>query len=136
MNPILLDTHALLWFAEGSLSERAATDIVAASAENALLLSPVSAWEIGLLVARGRLRLDRPVRAFVDAIYSRPGFVVASMTPAVAVESTTLPGDIHADPADRILVASAIAYRAMLMTRDAKLHAYAKATKAFATLPC
>lgn len=69
MSPILLDTHAALWFAGGNLSPRVARTIELAAAHDELLLSPISAWEIGLLVKKGRVVLDAPLRDFVRALF-------------------------------------------------------------------
>lgn len=102
MNPILLDTHAAIWYAEGRLSRSARDAAFEAKRAGSLLLSPISAWEIGLLVARRRLRLERPVKVFVDAVFRNSDIATAPLTPEIALESTRLSGPIHGDAADRI----------------------------------
>ena len=135
MSPILLDTHVALWSALGKLKPVAARAIAAASARSALLLSPISAWEIGLLAAKGRIELSVGVEETVRRMFASPGIVTAQFSPPIAVAAASMK-DMHADPADRILVATAAAYGAALMTRDEVIHAYAKATKHIRCITC
>src|SRR5215469_4464665 len=118
MMPILLDTHAAIWATTGKLTRRAMAAVDAAAQRRELLLSPISAWEIGTLVQKGRLSLLVTVDNYVRALFARPGLLTATLTPTIAAAATTLPGNFHGDPADRILVATAAAYAARLMTRD------------------
>ena len=136
MSPILLDTHAAVWAATGTLSARAARATDAASENGQLMLSPISAWEIGTLVEKGRLRLAVTAEQFVRAMFDNRSVVVATLTPAIAVSATTLRGLSPSDPADRILIATASAYGAHLMTRDAAIHKYARATRYIRALSC
>lgn len=136
MNPILLDTHAAVWAVEGRLSKSVTAVIDDAASRNELLISPISAWEIGVLVKKGRLALAMPVADYVRALFGRRGVVTATLTPATAAAATTLPGRLHADPADRILVSTAASLGAKLMTRDRQLHEYARATRHIRCLDC
>ena len=89
-------------------------------------MSPITAWELGMLVARGRMALPvSPADWFNDAL--RAGVNWAPLTPRVLVDASFLPGQIHRDPADRILAATARAFGYRLMTRDRALLAYAEA---------
>lgn len=135
MPPILLDTHAAIWSANGSLRPALTRTINAAADAAELLLSPITAWEIGMLVSKGRLELVRSVEDYVRALFGQPGIVTADLTPDIGVGASMLPG-FHADPADRIIVATAAAYGAQLVTRDKGLLAYAKATKTFRCIAC
>jgi PIN domain nuclease of toxin-antitoxin system len=56
-----------------------------------------------------------------------PGLILAPLTPEIAIASTRLPGDLHGDPADRLIVATARVHGATLMTKDSKLLAYGRA---------
>lgn len=136
MSPILLDTHAALWAFEGSIRKPIGTLIAQASDRGELLLSPITAWEIGLLVRKQRFRLAATIHDYVRMLYAQPGLVTAPLTPAIAVASTALPGEFHSDPADRILVATAAAFGASLVTRDKAIHEYAKATKHIRCIAC
>lgn len=125
--PILLDTHAALWLARGDLAAKAVAALAtAASLDVAVLISPITAWELGLLVSRGRVALaSAPVDWLNELIAT--GASWASLTPQVLADASFLPGQIHRDPADRILAATARAFGYRLMTRDRALLAYAEA---------
>ena len=119
MRPILLDTCAAIWISQGDpLSEAAITALTEAElTPGAVLVSPITAWEIGTLVSRGRIALSRdPVGWFQTLI--DVGVDLAPMTPEILVASSFLPGSQLRDPADRILAATARAMNYRLMTRD------------------
>jgi PIN domain nuclease of toxin-antitoxin system len=120
---IVLDTAAWIWLASqpGRLSRRARGAIAGAEA---LLVAAISVWEIALLVARRRIALDRPVEAWVDLALALPKLQLAALDPAIAIRSTKLPGEFHADPADRMIVATALEHGAVLVTPDARIRAY------------
>jgi len=122
---LLLDTCALIWVANGDpIAPAALRAVNRAVAAGELFLSPVSAWEMGALASRGKLELEVPVEAYVARIFSRPGIQIAPLTPEIAVRASSLPGRFHADPADRLLVATALVLGLRLMTRDQKILAY------------
>jgi PIN domain nuclease of toxin-antitoxin system len=124
--PLLLDTCAILWaFGTGELDEAAAERIEEASRQDCLLVSPISAWEIGMLVRKGRIALTKPPEAWFEDVVCSPGVHLAPMEPAVLIASSFLPGVPPSDPADRIIVATARTEGAMLVTRDALLLRYA-----------
>ncbi|MFI4935726.1 MAG: type II toxin-antitoxin system VapC family toxin [Caulobacterales bacterium] len=123
--PILLDTCALLWLSNGAPLHPAATAAIEAARddEDGLLVSPISAWEIGQLVGKGRLPLLLEPRLwFAEALEA--GLTLAPMPPEVLIASSFLPGERLRDPADRILAATARTYRYRLMTRDRPLLAF------------
>ena len=123
---LLLDTCALLWtLNRDPLLAGARKAISQAASTGALYLSPVSAWEIGLLVRRGRLDLRIAAESYVERAFELPGVHIAALTPEIAVRSSYLPGDLHEDPADRILVSTAIVMGLRLVTRDRRLLDYA-----------
>ncbi len=128
MTPLLLDTHALVWLAVGDarLSAAARKRIESAAQHQQLWVSAITPWEIGMLVAKGRLVLDRDVMDWVGAALALPGIRLAPLDPAVAVASTRLPGELHGDPADRLIVATARHLGATLVTADAALLSYGR----------
>jgi PIN domain nuclease of toxin-antitoxin system len=136
MNPILLDTHAAIWSAEGLLKADAAAVVKAASLRRELLLSPISAWEIGMLIRRGRLAVSFKPEEYVRVLFGQSGIVVANVSPAIAVAAGMLPEKLVADPADRILIATANAYGARLLTRDKRIHDYAKTAAELRCIAC
>lgn len=136
MSPILLDTHVAIWSTLGIIPEKAGNLVDEAATGSELLLSPITAWEIGLLVSRGRFAAQAPLEDYVRTMFSRPGVVTATLTPAIAAASTLLPDAVGKDPADRILIATAQAYGARLMTRDDRIQAFAKKTGLIDCIAC
>jgi PIN domain nuclease of toxin-antitoxin system len=92
-----------------------------------LLVSPISAWEIGVLVARNRLALSVSPTTWIDRILATPGVALADMSPNVLIASSYLPPGCPNDPADRILAATVRAQGLTLITRDRRLLAYGEA---------
>jgi PIN domain nuclease of toxin-antitoxin system len=136
IRPILLDTCAAIWIARGERLRHGAEEAIAEVevAGGAVALSPITAWEIGVLVARGRVSLARdPLGWFNDLVAT--GFELADLTPGVLIASSFLPGGEIRDPADRILVATARAMNYRLMTRDSRLLDYAR-SGCLTALPC
>lgn len=127
--PVLLDTHLWVWYVEGDRTRFAARiePIVEAAVERgAVLVSAISVWEIAQLEALRRLQLAQDVRTWTARALAFPGVRPKGLSPAIAIESTRLPGAPHRDPADRILIATARLSGAALVTCDARLVAYAK----------
>jgi PIN domain nuclease of toxin-antitoxin system len=123
---ILLDTCALLWIMNKEPVLPAALSAVERAARaGELYASPVSAWEIGILVTRRRVVLDVSAEVYVSRAFSRPGVQIAALTPEIAVRSSHLPGTLHSDPADRMLIATAMLMGLKLMTRDRRILDYA-----------
>ena len=124
---ILLDTHVLVW-AVGSdrrLGANAAEAIEEAQRSDRIGVSAITPWEIALLVAKGRLRLALDVGAWIDAALGAQGVELLPIEPAIAVDSVRLPGDFHADPADRIIIATARRWGVPLVTADRAIVDYA-----------
>ena len=120
---VLLDTHVLVWHLEGSkrIGSKAQPMIEEAAASNAALISAITPWEIALLVSKGRLKLGVDVMDWMRDAVAKPGLQIAPLKPEIAVASTRLPFDIHSDPADRIIVATARHIGATLVTADQTL---------------
>ena len=127
--PLLLDTCALVWIAAGAAISDAARGAVEAASKGSagLAVSPITTWEIGLLVARGRLTLTASPRAWVDAILRRPETALAAMSTDILIDSSFLPGAPPRDPADRIIIATARAHAMRVVTRDRLILDYADA---------
>ena len=126
---LLLDTHCWIWEQFGhtdrfsSLGRRL---LERAAQNDALRVSVISVWEIGLLESKGRLSLKMPCSEWINQALATPGLSLEPFTPEIAIESSRLPGEIHADPADRILIATARITGAHLLTADEKLLRYGR----------
>lgn len=126
---LLLDTHVWLWLmgGEGEMKSSAIRVIEEAAYHGLVRVSVISAWEVAMLEARGRIQLSKDCMTWINEALRAPGIALFPLTPEIAVESSRLPGAFHGDPADRILVATARRLGAILLTRDEKILAYGKA---------
>lgn len=126
--PLLLDTCAVIWLAgDERIAEEAEKVIVAAlAAGEPVFVSPITAWEIGLLTARGRISLPMSPQKWFQRFVEAPGVRLAAMPPDVLIGSSHLPGTHPKDPADRIIAATAREFDYRIVTRDRRLLAYAE----------
>jgi PIN domain nuclease of toxin-antitoxin system len=126
--PLLLDTCAVIWIANDEPIGKEARNAIAAAleADEAIFVSPITAWEIGLLAARSRISLQMSPEKWFDRLLGAPGVRLADMPPSVLIASSYLPGDTPADPADRIIAATAREFDMRVVTRDRRLLAYAE----------
>lgn len=125
---LLLDTCAVLWVAgDAPIAREAEKTIIAAlEAGERVFVSPITAWEIGLLAARGRISLPMSPEKWFERFLDAPGVSLADMSPPVLIASSFLPGAHPNDPADRIIAATAREYGYCVVTRDRRLLAYAE----------
>lgn len=129
MSQILLDTCALLYLAAQAPirpdAQSAIKNVV--NRRSAVLVSPFSAWEIGLLVSKGRINLSKRPETWFDEFVQQPGIALAMLSPSTLIISSFLPGLPPRDPADRIMVATAREFDYSIVTRDRAILAYAEA---------
>jgi PIN domain nuclease of toxin-antitoxin system len=123
---IVLDTHAWIWWVSSPacLSETAKRIIDEAVTGKNLFISSISAWEVAILVSRGRLKLTMSITDWVAASEALPFFNFVPVSNSIALKSVQLPGAIHYDPADRIIIATAVSLGAVLVTKDEKIRNY------------
>lgn len=124
---LILDTHIWVWLLNGDadrLSQDGIEAIAEASASGQIGICAISVWEVGMLEAKGRLRLSQGCLDWVRAALSAPGIRLLALTPEIAIESSRLPGQLQGDSADRILAATARILNATLVTQDRKLLEY------------
>jgi PIN domain nuclease of toxin-antitoxin system len=123
---IVLDTHAWVWWvgAPAMLSPAARERIDEATQARRIFISSFSAWEVALLAARGRLRLAMDTEEWVARSQALPFLRFVPVDHAIAMRSVRLLPPLHADPADRIIVATALTLGAELVTKDERLLAY------------
>ena len=125
--PLLLDTCAAIWAAEDRLPASSVELLTRYYNDDVpVFLSPITAWELGLLLSRGRIRIPRSAFEYFRQISGVPGVRLAAMPPELLLASSFLPGAPPSDPTDRILAATAREYGYTLMTRDTALLAYAE----------
>ncbi len=123
---ILLDTHVWLWWISNPerLADAAAQAIETAVKENGIVISSISTWEIALLVEKGRLELSVAVRDWVRKTEGLPFVRFVPLDNTIGLRSVLLPGEFHADPADRIIAATALTMGIPLVTKDDKILTY------------
>jgi len=114
--PLLLDTHAWIWWVTESprLSLSAATAIIQAECVGVHI---ISCWEIAMLVEKGRLKFTQDVADWIHLALQHPKVILLPFEPATAIQAARLQ-DFHGDPADRFIVASCLAHRYTLVSAD------------------
>jgi len=122
---IVLDTHAWVWWVHDE-TRLSITQIEAikANENDGIGVSAISCWEVAKLVELGRLELPSPLTEWFAQALSYPGIRLLELTPEIAIESTTLPGEFHRDPADQIIVATARILGCPLVTADERIQSY------------
>jgi PIN domain nuclease of toxin-antitoxin system len=118
---VVLDTNALIWLLKDSdrLGRQASQRIDEAQRAGRVLVSAMSFWEVAVLVAKERLALSMPVDQWrIDAL--QLGIEEVPLDGELAIEAVALP-DLHPDPADRFIVATALKAGVTLVTSDAQL---------------
>ena len=126
---LLLDTHIALWLDSGDDRLRAATRaLIDGCWQNggAIFLSAITVWEIALLVDTGRIDLDVPVAAWIERFLDRPGIEAVPLGHQAASRSYQLHHLEHRDPADRLLIATAIELACPLVTYDERIVRFGK----------
>ncbi len=124
---IVIDTHILVWWVSGTkkLSTAARKAINKhLSTERSILVSSITAWEIAMLVDKGKLTLNMDVDSWLTEVSKIPAVVIIPVDNTTGVKSTCLPGDFHKDPADRMIVALARQHSYPLVTADQKVIDY------------
>lgn len=120
---ILLDTCVLFWLEQDPAAISAPVTRALRSAHTSLFASAISAFELGLKVRDGRLRLPLPVADWVSEVCRRRGIALLPIQETTAGLSTELP-PIHRDPCDRFLIATAQLYHLQIATPDPTIRKY------------
>lgn len=125
---LLLDTCAAIWMVGGdALSEEATRTLNESYARGApVCISPISAWEVGLLASRGRLTLALTPIAWFRRLLSIDGMRVEDLSIDALIASSFLPGTPPRDPADRMIIATARELGLTIVTRDRLILDYAR----------
>jgi PIN domain nuclease of toxin-antitoxin system len=119
---LLLDTCALLWLASGDKSLSVETlDAIEKAA--IVYVSAISAWEISLKAGRGALVLPLGPREWFDAALKHHNLTLLTLDVSILIAANSLPWH-HRDPADRFIIASAMAHNADIVTGDRRFIKY------------
>jgi PIN domain nuclease of toxin-antitoxin system len=110
--------------ASKELSQATVSRIEQAAERSHLAVSAISIWELAMLETKGRINLSRAIDEWVTAALTSKGVHLAQLTPEIAIESSRLPGEIHGDPSDRIIIATARVLGATLVTCDEQILRY------------
>lgn len=121
---ILLDTHVWIWAQESPERLGGVAQGLLADEDNTLLVSPISTLEIARLPSSGRITLAGRLQTWISESQNALMADTAPLTHEVAVAAYELPADFHADPADRMLVATGMVGDLPLMTADERILAY------------
>lgn len=123
---ILLDTNVLIWWVgkPDNLSKKATEAMQSAIAENEIIASAISIWEICLLIKKRRLTVEMDIPNYIEKIEALPYLQWVSVDNKIAMRSILLNSALHKDPADRIIMATALIYGAKIVTSDKRIQAY------------
>lgn len=121
---LILDTCTLIFdaLAPNKLSRKAKQAIDQADQPGWLACSDISLWEIAMLAAKGRLDPGTDVVKFINLLLAAKSIKVLPITPEIAHLSAVSPSFQHGDPADRIIGATALVMKGVLVTPDKQLH--------------
>ena len=125
---LLLDTCALIWIANGDPMGEEAMEAIRGAESNLdpIHISPISAWEIATLSARGRLRLTSTPETWFGRVLDTRAARLDELSVTILIRSAFLPGEPPADPADRMIIATARENGRTVVTRDRRILAYAE----------
>ena len=126
---LLLDTHIALWLDSGDIRLRMRTRSAIDDCRQGggtIFLSAISAWETAMLVDAQRIELDLTVEEWAVRFIERPGIQMVPLDHRAASRSYQLQGIEHRDPADRLLIATAIELACPLVTYDERISRFAR----------
>lgn len=126
---IVIDTHVLVWVFQADRQSGPHTRqlIDEERASGIVMVPAIMPWEAAMLVDKGRPALEALPGVWFDRVFASKGFALASLDVEIGMDAGTLPAGIHGDPADRIIIATARALQAPLLTADEKILACAAA---------
>lgn len=124
MRSFLLDTCTAIWIAENKPLREPAVSTLGSTVVGKFYVSPMTAWEIAMLVAKGKIALSIKPLVWFQLLTTSPDIVQAELPVSVLISSTTLPDIKINDPVDRILIATAREFGFTLVTRDKSILEY------------
>ncbi len=117
---ILLDTHAWLWWVARD-AQLPASAAAATSADGQPVIAAITLWEVAMLVEKGRVELNLNLAEWLPMASSGSGVMVLPITTAIAVRTTRLGANFHGDPADRLIVGTALEHGLTVVTKDGRI---------------
>ncbi len=121
----LLDTCAWIWIVTGHIRITPKIQKILNQAD--WLLSAISVWEVAVLESKKKIELNRSIERWIDAALVKvPGLILAPLSPDISIKSCYLQDYKYSDPADRIIIATAMRYEASIVTADTKITEYCK----------
>lgn len=122
---ILLDTHVLVWWVNKDvLLPTSILRFIQQQDEKQICISAITFWEVALLTKKKKVNLAFDLHSWTQLVLSIPSLRVIDLNPAILIKSVLLEAPLHADPADRIIVATTQTLGATLISKDDKLLKY------------
>jgi PIN domain nuclease of toxin-antitoxin system len=127
LTTLLLDSHVVHWVSADEMRRLSPAAARAIDRADELAVASITWWELAWLVRSDRVKVSRPLRSWLDEIALRVQTI--ALTPAIAETAASLPRAIPNDPADRIILATAIETGYRLVTKDERIRSYPQARK-------
>lgn len=126
---MVLDTHVLVWLMQepDKIGRRALAAIDRAVQDGPVYFPAITTWEISMLACRNKLQLGAETGSWIARVLADGRVQIADLSAKIALDAGCLPGEIHGDPADCMIVATARAMGLPLVTADRAILAYAAA---------
>jgi PIN domain nuclease of toxin-antitoxin system len=122
---LVLDTHAWWWaISEPTRLSLRATEAINKTPPGQVCVASISLWEFTMMVSRGRVHLRVTPQEWFQHAIDNVGTTVLPLSTTIAIDSCSLPGNFHKDPADRMIVATARIHQVPLITKDRKIRDY------------
>lgn len=123
--PCVVDTHAWLYAATGAPERLGRRARAALERATTAYVPAIALWEVAMLAERGRISLDRPLADWLATASAAAPFAVQPLTPAIAARTVELSASgFPADPADRLVYATACELGAPLISADRRIGAF------------
>jgi PIN domain nuclease of toxin-antitoxin system len=122
---ILLDTHTWIWsHSETTLLSDNVLELIQKTQPDQRAIASISIWEFAMMTSKGRIAVRIDPKLWLSNATRMSGLRVMELTAEIAMDSCSLPGEFHRDPADRIIVATARTHNLTLLTKDRKILEY------------
>jgi PIN domain nuclease of toxin-antitoxin system len=126
---VVLDTHAWVWWISSpeELSRKAMQAIDAAANHSAIYVSAISVWEVSLLILHRRIQLTMDIADWIARCEALPFLTFVPVDNLIALKANRLTDYANKDPADRMIIATAILLGGTVITKDRKILNYSHA---------